>query len=102
MNKVAHTPGPWKYEADKGYVLKGYIMTADFDEESGIGSVIARTSDNIPEADMALLASAPALLAALTKCLALNDRGGVGKAEFDAWEREARAAIARAEGGAGE
>jgi hypothetical protein len=99
--KTTHTPGPWKYEADKGYVLKCFIMTADFDEDTNSGSVIARTSDNISEADAALIAAAPDLLAAcealhaevLAYLTAQNLHG-----EHNPAMVAARAAIAKAKG----
>ena len=43
-----------------------------------------------------LIAAAPDLLEVLAQCLAMNDRGGNSQADFDRWERKARAAIAKA------
>lgn len=77
------------------------VLTADFDEDRNVGTVICRTSDGISEADARLLAAAPDLYA-------------IVRAEYDAHDgfktlplgypadRAAAiiAAIAKAEGGA--
>jgi len=106
---ATHTPGPWKHEAQNGYALKCFIMTADFDEDAGTGAVIARTSDNIPEADAALLAAAPELLEACRTTLetlqwALSTRPANGSTDPRVMacvdlQETLEAAIAKAGGG---
>ena len=106
-----HTPGPWCIEmddsqpfvcnamnADSGYgtVFAGRVFTAD-------GGIIALVQFSVPEhqaeyeANLNLIAAAPDLLAACEAILFQVIQGKV--LERDACISQARAAIAKAEGG---
>ena len=105
MNTNAkHTPGPWRADVeDYPFRREIYIETENFDPDAGEGERIARVFDETDtgRANAALIASAPAMLEALRACLADLDQ--VSQAEscgdFPSVDA-ARAAIARAEGGA--
>ena len=99
-----HAPGPWHAEIeDYPFRREIYIETQDFDPDAGEGERIARVFDETDNgrANAHLIASAPDLLFALHACLAelvdvVNAEGGD---ESEAM-KQARAAIAQAEGGA--
>ena len=84
--KAAHTPGPWFVAAN------GLNKVATITKVTGIYSDVAPDDKSIA-ADARLITAAPELLAALIGVVKVADRTTV---EFDA----ARAAIAKAEGGA--
>lgn len=88
-----HTPGPWMYEPSTQARYSWLVLTADFDEDRNVGTVICRTSDGISEADARLIAAAPDLLEFARECARVDS--DCGPMIRDA----ARAAIARAEGG---
>ena len=88
--KAAHTPAPWHFKKlamhDGGHVVM-------FTTQNGQRTHRLDCAGEFKEADARLIASAPELLAALIGVVKVADRATV---EFDA----ARAAIAKAEGGA--
>ncbi len=101
-----HTPGPWAYRpSNDGHFIAGV------GENSGYLAEVrqCRSKQDI-RADARLIAAAPELLAALRGMLAIvNESGGVAgyhlngnTAEWDEFDEvdAARAAIAKAEGGA--
>ncbi len=74
---VEHTPGPWTIIPATG--LAGvhpnhayrFVGTADFDEETGAGHIVARLTDAVEiAANARLIAAAPDLLAACKAALA--------------------------------
>ena len=97
-----HTPGPWRAYSvipDQWYVSMtgGIVTTLDRRNDSN-GEYKARTS-----ADAQLIAAAPELLEALEKLLRAFDRTGVKLASLSGNPTatdNARAAIAKAKGGA--
>ena len=94
--KAAHTPGPWLIEWNAAQSGEGHYITdsKDMVELSRIAAVLFHDdADGETRANARLLAAAPDLLAALIGVVKVADRATV---EFDA----ARAAIAKAEGGA--
>ena len=94
--KAAHTPGPWQIEWNVAQGGEGHYITdsKDMAELSRIAAVLFHDdADGETRANARLLAAAPDLLAALIGVVKVADRATV---EFDA----ARAAIAKAEGGA--
>ena len=88
--KAAHTPAPWHFKKlathDGGHVVM-------FTTQNGQRTHRLDFLGEFKEADARLITSAPELLAALIGVVKVADRATV---EFDA----ARAAIAKAEGGA--
>ena len=88
--KAAHTPAPWHFKKlathDGGHVVM-------FTTQNGQRTHRLDCAGEFKEADARLITSAPELLAALIVVVKVADRATV---EFDA----ARAAIAKAEGGA--
>ena len=117
MVKAAHTPGPWAYRPQK-YDDWGYVRGAQRDD--GFYPFICQAKDSRAteadenearkngtdpwEANARLIAAAPDLLEALEAMLAhsgVADAGADMKdAEDHAAESKARAAIAKAKGGA--
>ena len=94
--KAAHTPAPWLIEWNVAQGGEGHYITDsnDMGELSRIAAVLFHDdADGETRANARLLAAAPDLLAALIGVVKVADRATV---EFDA----ARAAIAKAEGGA--
>ena len=94
--KAAHTPAPWQIEWNVAQGGEGHYITdsKDMAELSRIAAVLFHDdADGETRANARLLAAAPDLLAALIGVVKVADRATV---EFDA----ARAAIAKAEGGA--
>ena len=94
--KAAHTPAPWQIEWNAAQSGDGHYITDsnDMAELSRIAAVLFHDdADGETRANARLIAAAPDLLAALIGVVKVADRATV---EFDA----ARAAIAKAEGGA--
>jgi len=96
----AHTPGPWRDIGGCGHVF----AEVDWDDQS-VDRVIVMsqlasvdTSRKTWEANARLIAAAPELLEALKEIIAAAD--GDGWNQLDASFATARAAIAKAEGGA--
>lgn len=79
MNETKHTPGPWK--VDYNWAVKDYL-----------GGLVCSPN----EANARLIAAAPEMLEALKGLVQLVD-AHVGE-EAENWNREARAAIAKATG----
>jgi len=88
--KATHTPGPWLAN-DDGLVWSDHTSLG---KENVIGA--------FTQADAALIASAPELLAALYKIVAINGSTGGDKALVAEFKHIARAAIAKAKGGSHE
>ena len=94
--KAAHTPAPWLIEWNAAQGGEGHYITdsKDMAELSRIAAVLFHDdADGETRANARLLAAAPDLLEALIGVVKVADRATV---EFNA----ARAAIAKAEGGA--
>jgi hypothetical protein len=94
IEQLTHTPGPWTVDllrSDRSRVIR---------IQDGNGNDIAQTTNGYPrevaEPNARLIAAAPELLAAARALLAIYDEhlGGLGLAGV----RQARAAIAKAEG----
>ena len=102
--RTTYTPGPWTYHAPMNPTARPFVTRAD-------GYTVAECMI-AGESDARLIAAAPDLLAALHAVLesnsaAAHDFGAQSpqhqeavRASQDHAEREARAAIARADGGA--
>lgn len=120
--QTAHTPGPWKvmpcpvHGGKHPYHDQRWIAAAETQIEFGAtpedwrcetGSLICEMRDGAPE-NARLIAAAPELLAALTEIAELAEKGAImihetGKPTWslvDAVSSIARAAIAKATGGA--
>ena len=99
---TSHTSGPWTHEG------QGDITGIENDPASGcvgkvdVACVYLRTVPGKTEANARLIAAAPDLLTALTGLLALDADHQRGADDDDVCieVRQARAAIAKAEGGA--
>ena len=94
--KAAHTPAPWLIEWNAAQGGEGHYITdsKDMAELSRIAAVLFHDdADGETRANARLIAAAPDLLEALIGVVKVADRATV---EFNA----ARAAIAKAEGGA--
>ena len=100
--QTKHTPGPWEAIKSDGK----FFIDAERSEENGIG--IAATFHDEPwaEANARLIAAAPEMLAAVIEAhnvleaaaLCLTPRGS--RSRLDSAIEQARAAIAKATGGA--
>lgn len=116
MSNTQHTPGPWTYSRSEQYgASRFYVAQADgapfTPHYSDVATLIAETvSDerrSIQEANARLIAAAPDLMASLQRMLAQFEsairseyEGTSMLAEFLAEADHARAAIAKATGGA--
>ena len=94
MNNTQHTPGPWKLSLGSEYVIDGGNGQNVF--------LIGNDRRAIPSADDArLILAAPDLLDALQAALArVEIANNEGDPILLAWVSDARAAIAKATGGA--
>jgi hypothetical protein len=105
--KVKHTPGPWRFTVESvndewGIVIdaSGGII-ANVNSETGPDATSAPAMRQMPmRANGALLAAAPDLLAALKWIADHGDAGAGGRPAYHDMRAKARAAIAKAEGGA--
>jgi hypothetical protein len=84
MDKLKHTPGPWRYDYAPGFC--GELLAPN-------GTTIAEFITEPNDSDARLLAAAPDLLEALKALTATTDVVAYGAALH-----QARAAIAKAEG----
>ena len=94
------TPGPWVWRGkDGGLYQEGTphrfgepVLVPSYEYDSGIDTIVS-------EADMALIAAAPEMLAAL-KFIASHDLGGTGVAQgvLQSMKTIAKEAMAKAEG----
>ena len=108
--KAAHTPGPWQIEWNAAQSGEGHYITDsnDMGELSRIAAVLFHDdADGETRANARLLAAAPELLAACKSMIEWDDREHDHAVDFsarmalcDAAFNAARAAIAKAEGGA--
>jgi len=80
---MTHTPGPWTV-----YKPCAKIGTRGYDKD-GKHNYTWWVRPEKPKTGFVI---------ALVECLAMNDKGGNTREDFDRWERKARAAIAKAEG----
>jgi len=95
--KPEHTPTPWVYEKlSHGYAFA--ILTSNFNEETGQGFCIARTSDTMPEADAQFIVTAvnaydenQRTIAELRELIKFAASEGI----TDGWRDAARAALER-------
>lgn len=106
MKDATHTPGPWEIWGNLGEMdlavgpVAGGVAVAQIVTVNGIGIMDGETAQ-LGAANARLIAAAPALLAALERCLPFVNRiramtGGDG----DLTAQNARAAISAAKGGA--
>jgi hypothetical protein len=86
-----HTPGPWVAKDDG---VGPYIMAGEIDIAMAVGPFSYDYMELEVNANARLIAAAPELFEALQRCAALLSRY---PKHDDAW-RQARAAIAKAEG----
>lgn len=105
MSKTAHTPGPWKADLGEAFHVReqdgGRIATLIF-MDGPFGFNGRRNPDEVA-ANARLIAAAPDLLEALeatTKALAVAVAAAGGDPETHHVSVKARAAIAKAKGGA--
>ena len=103
MTEAKHTPGPWHLE-EMGYNSSSYYIRGSSESGDrltiGKGAVahIPRSTVNPMEANARLIAAAPELLEALAEIVSAAD--GEGWNQLDPSLSKARAAIAKATGGA--
>lgn len=106
MEQTAHTPGPWKIVYNTDYISPDEVTEEDItfryvtsiEGNGGDGPSVYYTEGGYFQpnpADVALIAAAPAMLAALEAAEAWFERGRWAGEEIDA----VRAAIAQARGG---
>lgn len=91
-----HTPGPWEATYEPCEMGNDWRIECKSDTGFVVGVVMYRHDADEWAANAHLIAAAPDLLAALRDIVAWADRAGCS----EAFQRDARAAIARAEGGA--
>ena len=106
MKDATHTPGPWEIWGNLGEMdlavgpVAGGVAVAQIVTVNGIGIMDGETAQ-LGAANARLIAAAPALLAALERCLPFVDRiRGMTGGDGDLTAQSARAAIAAAKGGA--
>ncbi len=100
--KAAHTPAPWLIEWNAAQSGEGHYITdsKDMVELSRIAAVLFHDdADGETRANARLLAAAPELLEACKRMIEWDDRKH-DHPQRQAAYRNARAAIAKAEGGA--
>ncbi len=104
-----HTPGPWVFSKSDQYGdMRFYVAQADgapyTPDYSDVATLIAETVNSerryIQEANARLIAAAPELLEALTNLCGLAEKRPGSLHEYKAAVDSARAAIAKATGGA--
>ena len=100
------TPGPWEIWGNLGEMdlavgpVAGGVAVAQIVTVNGIGIMDGETAQ-LGAANARLIAAAPALLAALERCLPFVNRiRGMTGGDGDLTAQNARAAIAAAKGGA--
>ena len=101
--KAAHTPAPWRIEWNTAQGGEGHYITDinDMGEISRIAAVLFHDdTDGETRANARLIAAAPELLAALKDVLRIAQAASVGVPGNSPRLDRARAAIAKAEGGA--
>ena len=97
-----HTPGPWvvkeweHLDVDGSMAACGYHVVATRGKHDIV--ISASTIEDEDESDLHLIAAAPELLEACQ--LLVADYEGLNSAIGDDWYRKAKAAIAKAKGGA--
>ena len=105
MTDMTHTPGPWLIADTTVYSLQsdGHVLVNRFSAhvQTGVGRDAQRTPLAELEANARLMAAAPDLLAALQGLMQFVPAAilTAGPGRLSAW-MDARAAIARATGGA--
>lgn len=111
---MAHTPGPWRHDREGSRIVSETAFyeysTPEDPQPVSIVSLFGAMGGDDTAADAALMAAAPAMLAALQNCLAnaiarrdaakvYDDKAGnPSKADMQAEIDEIRAAIAAATG----
>ena len=99
--RTQHTPGPWTVDEQHTPQVWEYIIRDTYREDWGLGHEVARVNPYLDgrEANARLIASAPALLAALEAILPYADsrKSPLEPSYFPTLD-QARAAIALARG----
>ena len=102
--KAAHTPGPWRATSRNIENVANWASRIPFAIELEVGHSVAPIADvcdqPAAEANARLIAAAPELLAALKDVLRIAQAASVGVPGNSPRLDRARAAIAKAEGGA--
>lgn len=94
MSETRFTKGPWKWSGDRLMSLNGPVI----DSAAHEGMWFARYDEDEDEANVNLIAAAPELYAALTRCLNFIENTESEMGESLPSGEIARAALAKARG----